>query len=109
MEIIKNRKVIGKGKLCDDAVSQTIGLMFSKSEKILIFKFPDKKMSIHTFFCYYPLDLVYLSGGKVIEICENLKTYSHFKPKNKASFLIEAPSGFVKNNQIQEGSILQLR
>ena len=68
-------------------------LMFSKPKTLLfIFKNP-KRILIHNWFVFFPIDLIFLDKDKqIIEMKRNLKPFSWYKSKKPANFLIEEPS-----------------
>jgi len=90
-------------KICKGAFKY-IGLMFKfKIENNLIFEFKKEDIyPVHMFFVFFPIDVVYLNKDKVvIEIKENLKPFSYYKPKNKARYIIELEKNFIKKNKIK--------
>lgn len=95
---LKNYKAAG-------GISKYIGLMFSLKEKRLVFEFKKEGIyPIHMLFVFFPIDVLYLSRDKrVVEIKENLKPFSYYKPKNMAMYIVEAETGFVKSNRIKAG------
>ncbi len=89
------------------------GLMFRKSfEKPLVFKLKKKTRlgtSIHSFFVFFPFDIVWLDDGKVIDLYENVKPFTfNITPKKPADCFIEFPAGFIRKHGIKEGSIIKL-
>src|SRR3989344_9645431 len=109
--IIANRKTIAGAIVCSNVLSQTLGLMFSSKKKVLLFEFSkEKKVPIHTFFVFYPIDLVFLDkNSKIIEIREKLTPFSLYSAKNPALYIIEATAGFAKRNKLRKGTTLQLQ
>ncbi len=104
-----NGKVITKSaKLCASVFSKTVGLMFSKKPKTLIFKFNKEKIvPLHMFFVFFPIDVLFLDKNKtIIEIKENFKPFSFYNPKNKAGYIIEFPKDTIKNKKIRIGNKL---
>ncbi len=87
---------------------QAKGLMFSR-KKGVVFPFSrPKKVSIHTWFVLYPLDLLFLDAKmKVIERKLNLKPFSSMTSKTEASYLIELPSDLGKDVSI--GDIIRFK
>ena len=68
---------------------QIRGLMFSK-KKILLFDVPGH-LAIHTFFCFFPITLVYIKSNKVVESkCLAPFTF-YYKNKDQAEYLFEIP------------------
>ncbi len=108
----KKIKLIEKTKKADSFFKRFKGLMFSKKpDYALIFDFGREvriEGSIHMFFVFFPIDLVYLDEKKrVTEIVKGIKPFTlNFTPKKKARYLIEFPEQIIKN-KINEGDELQ--
>lgn len=64
--------------------------MFSR-KKNLIFVFKnEKRRSLHMFFVFFPIDVLFLDKNKkIIEIKRNLKPFSSYRSKKKAKFIVE--------------------
>ena len=58
----KLKEIIRKADKCNSFFSRTRGFMFSlnrkQKPKLLIFK-KEKTVQIHTFFCFFPLEIIY--------------------------------------------------
>ncbi len=90
-------------KICR-GISRYIGLMFSlKFKKRWIFEFKKEGIyPVHMLFVFFPIDLIYLDKNKrVVEIKENLKPFSYYKPRNRAIYVIELERDFIKKNNIK--------
>lgn len=90
-------------KLLTSVFSKTMGLMFSKKISdigfVFVFSKP-KKIDLHMFFVFFPIDILFLDDNKkVIEIKENLKPFSIYVSKNKASYVIELPNNTIKESK----------
>jgi len=80
-------------KQCNSFKNRFIGMMFLKEKKPIGYYFK-KCHSIHTFFCYYPLDIVLLDkNNSIIDIKYNLKPWRVFF--FKCYSIIEFPNGFI--------------
>lgn len=108
--IIKNitkDKIIGTGaKICNDAFSKFIGLMFSRNQnKTLIFKFDKEQfIRLHMLFVFYPIDVMFLNKNKiVVDIRENFKPFTFYKSKKKAMHVIEMLAGTIRNTKTEIG------
>jgi len=106
---IKKKTLIAKNaELCSNIFSKSFGLMFSRRPKALIFIFKKEKIiSLHMFFVFYPIDVLFLNKNKIIvEIKENFRPFTFYTPKNKAMFIIELPNGTIKKTKtkIREAS-----
>ncbi|MBS3815758.1 MAG: DUF192 domain-containing protein, partial [Hadesarchaea archaeon] len=79
-------------------------------DKALVFILSEpKRYSIHTFFMFFPIDLIYLNEDfEVIEIKKGLSPWSTYKSSEKASFLIEFSSGRVNEVDVNMGDELKL-
>ena len=104
MRIRLKNKIINDAKLCKSWFSQIKGLMFSR-QKNLVFEFEkERKICIHMFFVFYPIDLIFLNENKnVIELKERLKPFTIYSSKNKAKFVLELENGVIENNKISIG------
>ncbi|MBI4452518.1 DUF192 domain-containing protein [Candidatus Woesearchaeota archaeon] len=90
-------------KICHDALSKFIGLMFSAKQKnTLIFKFNKEQIiALHMLFVFYPIDVVFLNKNKiVVDKKENFKPFTFYKSRKKAMYAIELPAGAAKKTEI---------
>jgi uncharacterized protein len=96
--------MIVEGKLCKSIFSQTLGLMFSR-QKNLVFEFKkEKRISLHMFFVFYPIDLVFLdSNKKVVELKSNFRPFRTYMPRNKSKYILELRKGLIIDNEIKIG------
>ena len=90
-----------------------IGLMFKTKKycknKAFLFHLNEKrKYSITMLFVFFALDIIFLDRNmKVIEIKNNLKPFSHYKPKNKFAYMIEMLHNKKKN--VNLGDLLEMQ
>ena len=106
----KNRIIENNAKLCDDMFSKFIGLMFSKEQKkALMFRFnKEKKISLHMFFVFYPIDVLFLDKNKiVVDKKENFKPFTFCKSNKKAMYVIELPCGVTQRTKTTVGDKLR--
>jgi len=85
----------------ENLISKLLGLMgrrdFGKSAGLLL----RNTNSIHTFFVFFPIDLVFLDKNfKVIKTVENLRPFWFSPIIWKASNVLELPVGTVKSKNI---------
>ncbi|MFW5991103.1 MAG: DUF192 domain-containing protein [Candidatus Nanoarchaeia archaeon] len=80
--------------LCKSIFSKALGLMFSRP-KTLVFRFSQEKIiPLHMFFVFFPIDVIYLDKNmKVVEVVENFKPFSYYRPKKPAQYVVEIPAG----------------
>ena len=84
---------------------QARGLMFrTKHNLIMTFEKP-RKISLHNFFVFYPLDILLLDEQKqIIEIKYNFKPFTFYTAQQKATYVIELAH---KNNNYNVKDILE--
>lgn len=62
------------------------------------------------FFVFYPIDVIFLdSEMKIVEIKENFKPFTIYKPKKKARYVIELPKGTIARTKTIIGDIIEYR
>jgi len=97
-------------RLLKTSHEKALGLMFSKEKKdfALIFFFSkDLIISLHMFFVFYPIDVIFLdSEMRIVEIKENFKPFTIYNPKKKARFVIELPKGTIARTKTIVGDLI---
>ena len=101
-------KKISKAKYCNSIFSKFKGLMFSnklkKGRSIILV---GNNLSLHMFFVFFPIDIVYLdSNKKVVEIRQAIPFLSFIRPKKKSKYVIEMNRG---ENVLKIGDKVELR
>ncbi len=90
--LTQNKEISEQEIKATTLLKQAIGLMFHRKHN-LIMTFPSpKKISLHNFFVFYPLDILILNEHKqIIEIKHNFKPFTFYKTNtnNKAKYVIE--------------------
>ncbi len=78
--------------VCSSWWSQTCGLMFSR-RKVLVFVLPSpRRVSLHMWFVFFPIDVVFLDERKrVVEIKTDFRPFSFFTSQQMAKFVVELP------------------
>jgi len=88
----KNTKINLDVKECRTLFSQTMGLMFRKKSKPLLFVFAKpKRIAIHSFFCK-PFIAIWFIEDKIIDIKFVKPWKLHVKPNWEFDKLLEIPS-----------------
>ncbi len=109
--MIKNKtrkKVLSRNvKHCKNDLQKASGLMFSRKKKdfglVFFFRKPIK-MSLHMWFVFYPIDVVFLDErSRVIEMKENFRPFSFYTTKKEAKYFIEVPEGTIKKSKTKIG------
>lgn len=98
----------------DSFWSRFRGLMFRRKfegGEALLFQFSEpREFGIHTFFVFFPIDLIYLSSDfEALEVKEGLSPWRTYNPDVKASCLVELPEGKVEDSGVKVGDELELR
>lgn len=100
MYIIKNNNKIPV-KLCNNFVNKSIGFMFQKKKDYaLYFK---NCNSIHTFFCFFPMDVYMLDkDNNILYSYYNLGSNKIILPKKNVKNILEVPSNMIKDFTIKD-------
>jgi len=104
----RNNKILAKeAKLCKNNFSKILGLMFSK-KKTLIFVFKKEKIiSLHMFFVFYPIDVLFLDKNKkVVQLKENFKPFRIMIAKKPAKYIIELPNKTIQKTNTKLGDTI---
>ena len=100
-------------KICDSILGKAIGLMFSRKKKDfgMVFEFSSEKLvSLHNFFVFYPIDLLFLnSRWEVVELKERFLPFTIYIPKNRSRYIIELPAGTIKQTGTGPGDIINFK
>ena len=92
------------------------GLMFSKQlqehESVIIDVKKESRLgaSVHMFFVFFPIDVVWLNNEmKVVDIAHRLLPFTPFRmPKRPARFILELPSKSAQEKNIKIGDLLKI-
>lgn len=109
--LAKKTTISRSGKVCEDALSKFIGLMFSRNKnKALVFKFKKEKIiSLHMLFVFYPIDVLFLNKNKiVVGKKENFRPFAFHKSKRKAMYVIELPNDIIKKTRTEIGDKIKI-
>ena len=112
MIINKTRNIIISKdvKYCKNLLSKAVGLMFSRRvrEPLVFFFDKEQKVSIHMFFVFFPIDVVYLNEDRrVVCVKEDVKPFRVVEPVN-CKYIVELAEGDVKKYKIEKGDMMSL-
>lgn len=97
-------------RILTNICSQAWGLMFKTTVTqpyIFVFNKP-KRTPLHMFFVFTPIDVIYLDNKRqVIEYKKNFLPFTYYRPKSKASYIVELPKHTIANNAIKEGTAIK--
>ncbi|MDP7141428.1 MAG: DUF192 domain-containing protein [Candidatus Woesearchaeota archaeon] len=110
MIVNKTKRIIisEKEKCCKSIFSKAKGLMFSRRMwRPLVFFFDrEQKVSIHMFFVFFPIDVVYLDESrKVVCVKENVKPFRVVEPVN-CRYIVELAENSVKKYKIEKEDMI---
>lgn len=104
LNLTKNTIISERAKIADSFFTKFKGLMFKKEikeEEALVLT---ETNSIHTFFMFFPIDVIFLNENfSVVKKIENLKPNLITSPFTKAKFVIELKSGKIKKTNTDIG------
>jgi uncharacterized protein len=105
--ISKNKVITEDYKLCNSFFSKLKGLMFSKQSNLVFIFNKEKKIGLHMWFVFYPIDVVLLNKDKkVVEIKESFKPFSWFNSKENAKYVLELHNKTINKNNIEKEDII---
>ncbi len=77
-------------KICKTIFSQSLGLMFRPKQNLLMIFPQERKINLHMFFVFYPIDVVIVGADmRVKEIKRNLKPFTFWNSNQKGMYVIE--------------------
>ena len=79
-------------KYCISFFSKLRGLMFSKPKNLIFVLNKESRINsaIHTFFVFFPIDVIWLDKNKkIVDQRKNVKPFSVAIPKKKSKYIIE--------------------
>jgi len=88
-------------EVCKTKSAKRRGLMFSKP-KTLVFEFEEEiQVSLHMFFVFYSIDVLFLDKDKVIvEIKNNFRPFTFYTATVKSSYVVEMPHAMESNMMV---------
>jgi len=92
------KKVSEQEVIAKNIWRQALGLMFSKKKNLLMIFNKSKRISLHNFFVFYPLEIVVLDEKKkVVEIKKKFLPFTFWNSKQKGKYLLELGLDNSKN------------
>ena len=105
--LTKNKVLANDIKHCRSHFAKCRGLMFTKrlKDKGLIFYFPmEKKVSLHMFFVFYPIDVLWLNKDKeVVQMKKNFLPFSLISTEKPSCYIAELPNGIIETTNTEIG------
>ena len=102
-----NSTITEDSTICSSVFSKARGLMFSKKRNLIFWFRRPSFVPLHMFFVFFPIDVFFLDKNKtVLEIKRNFRPFSYYRPKNKASFIVELSTDDSRKNGVKVGDKL---
>ena len=88
------------------------GLMFRRIlDHALVFKLnkPSKiKASIHSFFVFFPFDVLFLDEGCTVVDAKTVQPWTYIvRPRQLTKFIVELPEGTIAKTKVKEGDCVK--
>ncbi|ENN95661.1 hypothetical protein J422_06613 [Methanocaldococcus villosus KIN24-T80] len=75
--------------IADNIIKRALGLMLRDiKDKAMLFLYKRRKVSIHTFFMFYPIDVVFIDNYRVVDAVR-LNPWSYYKSKEYSTAMLE--------------------
>jgi len=100
----RNRIISKHEKICTTILSQSLGLMFRRKQNLLMIFSKERKISLHMFFVFYPIDVLIVGEDmKIREIKRNFKPFTFWNSKEKGKYVLELASStqYTVNDKIK--------
>jgi len=101
--VLITKKIIHRKSIFNKA----FGLMFHKKilDEAHVFHFnSSQRLSLTMLFVFFPIDVIFVNKGVVVELKKNFKPFTNFTSKKKANMVIELPSNFIDTKKITVNS-----
>lgn len=90
-----------------EQVNPWLGLMFQTPRPVWFSFRTPRRIGLHNIFVPAPIDVLFVLGGKVVEIKRSFKPYTFYTPTEKATHVIELPAGMAKNVRVGDKLVLK--
>jgi len=95
----KNKIISQKEKYCTNLFSCGWGLMFSSRRNLVMVFDEEKKIKLHNWFVFYPIDVLVLDANKrIVEIKKDFKPFRFWNSARKGKYVVEL--GFSSSYKI---------
>jgi len=77
-------------KIVNSTLGKARGLMFSRKKNLIFVFDKERKISLHMFFVFFPIDVLFLDENKeIIEIKKDFRPFTFYKSEKKAKYIVE--------------------
>ena len=85
-----NKTISEKEIICKSFFSQARGLMFRKKRNLIMVFPQERKIKLHNFFVFYPIDVLVLDKDmKIIEIKRNFRPFTFWNSEKRGRYVVE--------------------
>ncbi len=91
-------------RYCRGMWSQARGLMFRSKQNLVMEFNAERKVSLHMFFVFYPIDVLVLDSSKKIVEIATLKPWTFWSSSRKGKYVVETPF----KHQYKVGDVVQI-
>lgn len=110
----RKKTILEKVRFAKTPWQKMRGMMFRiRPDYALVFRtrFPGRaSLSIHMFFVFFSIDVVYLRNNCVVDIRKRVCPFTPFiLPAKEADTLIEIPAGLIEHGNISVGDVIELK
>jgi len=86
----RNWLISSHERYCRTALSQALGLMFRRKQNLIMEFSHEKRVSLHMFFVFFPIDVLLLNSQKeIVEIKRQLKPFSFWRSQQQGKYVVE--------------------
>lgn len=90
MLINKNKIISEKELVCKNIFSQSLGLMFRRKQNLIMIFSKPRRILLHNFFVFFPIDVLILDEKKkIVEIKKNFRPFTFWNSKEKGKYVVE--------------------
>lgn len=110
VRVLKNGTEISPAAvLVASPVGRQIGLMFSRPRDLVFDLGRERRVWLHMFFVFFPIDVVLLdSRREVVGLREGLRPFRLYTPGVSARYILELRKGTIARGRVRPGDRLDL-
>jgi len=107
MNLTSGKLIAGEFTECRSVPEKARGLMFSPKKSLLFIFEKERRISLHMFFVFFPIDVIFLDRDKkIVDLKENFLPFTFYTSKNKAKYVIEARKGVISGSKSKTGDLV---
>ncbi len=101
----KNKIISEHELICKNIFAQSFGLMFRRKQNLVMILDKERRVSLHMFFVFFPIDVLIVDENKkIVEIKSNLKPFTFWNSEQKGKYVLE----MIQKGDYKEGDKLEL-